>query len=138
MNSTKQKLRRILTDTAGYILILAALATGWLPGPGGIPLLVAGLGLLSIHNAWAKRLREYVLHHGSELVHRLFPDYALVQVLYDIVVTLALVLAAVLLWLHHEYWQLALAGVLVGLGLAIGLLNRRRYERITQRMKHKL
>lgn len=138
MSDFSRKLRRILIDIAGYLLILAALATGWLPGPGGIPLLVAGLGLLSIHNAWAKRLREYVVRHGSDLVYRLFPEYALIQLLYDVAVTLALASAAVLLWLHHEYWQLAIAGVLVGLGIAIGLLNRRRYARFVQRMKHKL
>ena len=138
MSGPRQKLRRAAIDTAGYLLILAALLTGWLPGPGGIPLLIAGLGLLSVHNAWAKRLREYVLLRGSGFAYKLFPEYALVQQLYDIVVTVALAAAGILLWLHHEYWQLTVAGVLVGLGIAIGLLNRRRYERLMRRMKHKL
>lgn len=138
MHRAHGKPHRILTDAAGYLLVLAAVATGWLPGPGGIPLLIAGLGLLSVHNAWARRLREYVLSHGGELIYRLFPDRALVQMLYDVVITLALVLAAFLLWLHHEYWQLAIAGILVCLSIAIGLLNRRRYSRIKQRLKHKL
>lgn len=138
MSGPRQKLRRVAIDAAGYLLILAALLTGWLPGPGGIPLLIAGLGLLSIHNAWARRLREYAIRSGNDLIHKFFPDYALVQLLYDIIVTLALATAGILLWLHHEYWQLAIAGLLVGLGIVVGLLNRQRYARFMQHIKHKL
>jgi len=48
MKQLNRHSKRIATDAAGYGLILLSLAVGWLPGPGGIPLLVAGLGLLSI------------------------------------------------------------------------------------------
>lgn len=60
------KLKRILTDTAGYLLIVAGIALGWLPGPGGLPLVLAGLGLLSINNDWARRLRDYIVKNGGE------------------------------------------------------------------------
>ncbi len=38
------------------LLILLGLLTGWLPGPGGIPLTLAGLAVLASEFAWAHRL----------------------------------------------------------------------------------
>ncbi len=52
-----EKFKRIGIDAAGYVLILLGIAFSPLPGPGGLPLVLAGLGLLSIHNEWARRLR---------------------------------------------------------------------------------
>ncbi|TXR57644.1 TIGR02611 family protein [Quadrisphaera setariae] len=40
----------------GVFLILLGAATGWLPGPGGIPLVLAGLAVLASEFAWAHRL----------------------------------------------------------------------------------
>jgi hypothetical protein len=40
----------------GGILIIAAPLTGWLPGPGGIPLFIAGLAVLASEFEWAQRL----------------------------------------------------------------------------------
>jgi len=40
----------------GGLLIIAAPLTGWLPGPGGIPLFIAGLAVLASEFEWAQRL----------------------------------------------------------------------------------
>jgi hypothetical protein len=133
----RQHLRRVLTDAAGYLLLLAALLTGWLPGPGGIPLALAGLGLLSIHNAWARRIREYLLVHGSGLVQRLFPDRAILQWVYDSAVIALLGFAALTWWQRGSRWQVIVAGIAVGLAIGIGLANRRRFQRITATLKRK-
>ena len=45
----------IFFDTLAVICIIAAIATGWLPGPGGIPLVIVGLSLLAINHEWAQR-----------------------------------------------------------------------------------
>jgi len=57
MAEYKKHTKRVLVDTAGYLLIVASALTGWLPGPGGLPLLIGGLGLISINNKWAMDLR---------------------------------------------------------------------------------
>lgn len=47
---------RIAVGVVGVLLILLAVATGWLPGPGGIPLAIAGLAVLASEFEWAQRL----------------------------------------------------------------------------------
>lgn len=64
-------LRIILTDVLGVTMMIVAPLIGWLPGPGGIPLFIAGLGLLSINHQWAKRLLEYLKLHGSNIAKQL-------------------------------------------------------------------
>jgi putative transmembrane protein PGPGW len=38
------------------LLLIAAPLTGWLPGPGGIPLFIAGLAVLASEFEWAQRV----------------------------------------------------------------------------------
>lgn len=130
MNFLQKHTKRILTDAAGYLLLLAAVATGWLPGPGGIPLALAGLGLLSINNEWARKIRQCLLDHGGKIVQIMFPPNRLVQWLYDAVVVLLLALVAVLAWRHAALWQLSLSVALFFIAVAIALLNRDRYNRL--------
>ena len=129
MSFIKQHAKRVATDAAGYLLIIAALLTGWLPGPGGIPLAIAGLGLLSINNEWARRLRDYLLKNGGKLVKIIFPPNPWIQWLYDIAVVSLWLLVAVLAYLHADLWQITLAVGLFFFATAIALLNRDRYER---------
>lgn len=125
--------KRILTDAAGYFLILAGVATGWLPGPGGIPLVLAGLGLLSIHNKWAQELRDYLIKNGGKAVKILFPDNRYVQIMYDIIVVLLLALVAALAWQHSAIWQISLAVALFFIALLIAGTNRDRIKRLRKR-----
>ena len=129
MKQLNRHSKRIATDAAGYGLILLSLAVGWLPGPGGIPLLVAGLGLLSINNSWAERLRTHLLNHGGKLMVLVFPPNRLVQWLYDGVVVLLLATVTVLLYRHRAVWQVSLGIAGFFIALAIAFLNRGRYER---------
>ncbi len=46
----------LLIDTLAILLLLTALAIGWLPATPGIPLALAGLGLLAINHEWANRI----------------------------------------------------------------------------------
>jgi len=133
MNFLKRHAKRILIDAAGYLLIIAAALTGWLPGPGGIPLAIAGLGLLSINNEWARRLRTFLLDNGGKLVGFLFPANPYVQWLYDLVVVLLWILVVVLAWHHAAIWQISLAIFLFFIGLAIALLNRDRLTRLRRK-----
>lgn len=51
----KDRTKAILIDILGFTLILVAIPIGWLPGPGGIPLIILGLSLLATNHEWAER-----------------------------------------------------------------------------------
>lgn len=135
MDFIRRNLKRILTDAAGYALIVLAILTGWLPGPGGIPLALAGLGLLSINNEWARRIRTYLVEHGGKLVKILFPPNPIVQWLYDILVVVLLVAAGWLAELHAAIWQISLAVALFFIAVFLALMNRERLEKLKKRRK---
>jgi len=133
MSTLRRNAKRIAVDAAGYLLILAAILTGWLPGPGGIPLALAGLGLLSINNEWARRIRDYLLKNGGKVVKILFPEHIIFQWLYDVIVVLLFVLVAVLEWRHAAIWQISLGIGLFFFALFIAAMNRDRFNRLKNR-----
>lgn len=55
-NPRKAMFYRIGVGIVGGLLIILAPLTGWLPGPGGIPLFIAGLAVLASEFEWAQRL----------------------------------------------------------------------------------
>ncbi|MFI5695051.1 PGPGW domain-containing protein [Kribbella sp. NPDC051586] len=55
-NPRKLLFYRIGVGVLGGLLLIAAPLTGWLPGPGGIPLFIAGLAVLASEFEWAQRL----------------------------------------------------------------------------------
>ena len=55
------KVRKLFVLITGLIFIIAAGATGWLPGPGGIPLFLIGIAILATEFIWAERIRDFVL-----------------------------------------------------------------------------
>jgi len=128
---------RILVDGAGYALIIAAGLTGWIPGPGGIPLAVAGLGLLSIHNQWAKSLREWVLENGGKVLPILFPKHPVAQWAYDLVAVALYAVAAYLGWRHAAWWQVSLAVSAFFLATFVALMNRERLQSLKNRRRKK-
>ncbi len=54
-------IRKPIILVVGSFFCIAALLTGWLPGPGGIPLFLIGIAILATEYAWAKRLRDRVI-----------------------------------------------------------------------------
>ena len=54
---------RLGVGLAGLLLILTGLATGWLPGPGGIPLILLGLAVWSSEFLWANKLMHKFKDH---------------------------------------------------------------------------
>jgi hypothetical protein len=61
----------IILDTLGVLLMILAVLTGWLPGPGGIPLFIAGLALLAINHTWAQAKLDWVKAHSKDLFTRI-------------------------------------------------------------------
>jgi uncharacterized protein (TIGR02611 family) len=59
-------IRRAAIVVGGFALLLAGAALLVLPGP-GLPLVAAGLALLSLEYRWARRLREWVLRRAERV-----------------------------------------------------------------------
>lgn len=133
MRIGRKQLNRVAIDTAGYLLIVMAALTGWLPGPGGVPLLIAGLGLLSINNKWAKDLREYVLKHGGKILQIIFPKHPIAQWAYDIVAVALFAVAVFLYWHHAAFWQISVATMAFFAAVFISLMNRERLASIRKK-----
>lgn len=55
------RIRRPIVLIFGFFFILLAGSVGWLPGPGGIPLFLLGIAILSSEFHWAKRLKDTIL-----------------------------------------------------------------------------
>lgn len=67
------KIRKPIVTLVGALFILASILTGWLPGPGGIPLLIIGIAILASEFEWAARLRDRIfdiLHDAGHWVRR--------------------------------------------------------------------
>ena len=54
-NPHQLRLYRCGVGLLGLLLVLLGLATGWLPGPGGIPLVLLGLAVWASEFHWAHR-----------------------------------------------------------------------------------
>ncbi len=55
------KIRQPIVFVVGMIFVIASGLTGWLPGPGGIPLFLIGVAILSSEFEWAQRFRDWSL-----------------------------------------------------------------------------
>jgi uncharacterized protein (TIGR02611 family) len=56
-------IRRPVVFIVGCLFIIAAAATGWLPGPGGIPLFLIGIAILATEFEQAERFRDWILRY---------------------------------------------------------------------------
>lgn len=61
-NPHQHRVYRGIVAAVGLLLILLGLATGWLPGPGGIPLILGGLAVWASEFRWAHRLMLRLKH----------------------------------------------------------------------------
>ena len=133
MQKFKKLFKRIAIDTAGYGLIILGLLFGWLPGPGGIPLILAGLGLLSIYNPWAKKLLRLAKDRGNDALYVLFPKNYLVEIIHDIVVIILLILSAWILIYHRTYINTGIAIALIAIAVVDFSVNRERFKKRSKR-----
>ena len=84
MTKLKKYGKLILFDTLAGICFIGVLLFGWLPGPGGIPLLLAGLGFLAVNHDWAERWLETVKVKGKSFKTIIFPPNLWVRRIYDL------------------------------------------------------
>lgn len=62
-------IRRPIVLIVGSLFIIAAALTGWLPGPGGIPLFLIGVAILATEFEKAERFRDWILKYIHAFGH---------------------------------------------------------------------
>jgi hypothetical protein len=134
---SKKQLKRIGVDLLGYLLIIAAGLTGWLPGPGGIPLLIIGLSLLATNNQWADRLLKTVEKRGVEISQKLFSGNPKVQWAIDIISIALLAIAVIVLNLATKSLTKTTAIILIVSSLLLLLMNRDRIKALRKKLFQK-
>lgn len=118
--------RKIAIDTIGILLIIAALLFGWLPGPGGTPLLLGGLGLLATNHEWARKLLHTLKEKGVQIMDMVFRDHPLIAAAFDILAVTLLVLAGLFFGQATGNIMRGLATALLFLAFGLFLGNRKR------------
>jgi hypothetical protein len=131
---SKKQLKRIGIDILGGLLIIASALTGWLPGPGGIPLLIIGLSLLATNHEWAARWLQKVKDSGDKISERIFNGSRPMRWIIDIV-TILLITAGVLLLMHYTKSIVRSAAIsTILLAIVLFLANRHRFRRLKKRI----
>ncbi len=134
---TKIQLKKIGVDVLGYFLIIAAGLTGWLPGPGGIPLLILGLSLLATNHEWAERWLKTIKKHGMNISDKILSDNPKMQWFIDIA-AIALLTVGVLLLRHLTKDTAKTAAVaLIFASLVLAITNRKRFISLKQKIFNK-
>lgn len=137
MHSLKKFLKRFGTDIAGYTCLLLVVPVGWLPGPGGIPLLIAALGLLSVHNPWAKKLLDYVKLHSDSLRAIFFPRRKNIERAWDVFAVLMFI-TAFAVSTQSEILPIRIGATIMGAAsTTIFMFNRRRLEQLQRKFSRK-
>ncbi len=132
-----QKTRAILIDILGILCIVAAPFLGWLPGPGGIPLLILGLSLLSTNHEWAERLLQKVKDHANNAAKRVSEVDNTTKWAIDIA-SILFIAAAVVVIVHATKSLMITAAIsLIIIGITMFATNRDRYLRIWRRFQRK-
>ena len=144
----KRRLKVWGTNLLAVVCFALAPLVAPVPGPGGTPLILAGLHLLSINNPWAKRLKDWLEKNLTSWSDLVFIDNRLCRIGWDVLVYLSL-LGGVLafMWLeslqlgsfdfhivevsHNSVWQTLLAMALYFPVLA-WFRNRYRWRRLVQ------
>ena len=138
LNKERSLPQKIAIDILGILLIIAAGLFGWLPGPGGTPLLLAGLGLLATNHEWAHKLLHNIKEKGTQIMEVIFRDHPLIVIAYDILATVFIILSGVFLGKATGNVARGLATVLAFVGTGIFLGNRKRIYAINRFVNNKL
>jgi len=136
-DSNNSLLKVIGTDIAGVILLILVPILGPLPGPGGIPLLVTGLGLLGINHEWARKWLRYVKKHSDSAREIIFPNKPWAMWGWDITSGL---LMATGVWISFfaEWWLLK--GLSIGImasSTTVFMMNRDRITKLDKKLRGK-
>lgn len=133
----RTRLKRILVDILGCVFIIASPLTGWLPGPGGIPLLIIGLSLLATNHEWAEKLLAAAKEQGVNLGQKVFSDDPRVRWAIDILSVLLITAAVYIIQAFTSNIRYSAVISLSVLGITLLLGNRQRLKKLKRKFKRK-
>lgn len=133
----KERTKAILIDILGFGLIIAAIPIGWLPGPGGIAVLILGLSLLSMNHEWAARLQRSVKDKAVEASRKVSEASPATSWAIDIASIVFIAIAVVLMTQFTKSIVVTSGISFVIAGVAMAATNRNRYKRIWDKLKRK-
>lgn len=140
MNGIKKYAKVILFDSLAVLCFIGVVLFGWLPGPGGIPLLILGLSFLAVNHDWAERWIETVKYRGKTIKTIIFPNNPAIRHTYDAVATITIGLGLYIAFTSVNRIIIAVGTILVTSSLVVILFNRDRFDKIADlvtRRKHK-
>lgn len=123
----------VFFDTLAVLCMILALLTGWLPGPGGIPLFIVGLSLLAINHEWAKRYIDLLRRYADKISDLIFIPK--LRLFFDVLALLLLAAGVGLLLRHSAFWMISLGIVSLGFSVLCFFGNRNRWQRFKAAIK---
>jgi len=123
----------VFFDTLAVLFMIAALLTGWLPGPGGIPLFIIGLSLLAINHKWARRYIDLLREYADKISDLIFLPK--LRIFFDVLAVVFALAAAYLLYRHSAIWVVSLGIFCTGFSLLCFFGNRNRWARFKNLFK---
>lgn len=136
-NNSKNPLWKvILTDFIGVLCLVLVPILGPLPGPGGIPLLLAGFGLLALNHDWADDAVSYIKKNSENMRKIIFPEKRWIQRLWDMFVFL-MILAGSWINVYAESWLLSMLSIApFTVAGTVFILNRNRITRLDRVLRN--
>ena len=125
----------VLYDLMGIVCLALVPFLGPLPGPGGIPLILAGFGFLAVNHDWADDAIHYVKQHSEDLLKQFFPNKPLIKWSWDI---FCLLIFSVGLYLNltQEWWLLkGLSYAVMAGSSTIFMMNRGRLDWLDRQLR---
>lgn len=129
--------KHLLLDVVGIVLIIGSPLLGWLPGPGGIPMFLAGLSLLAVNHTWARKWLKIIKQKGLNVLDIIFVDHPVWKASYDIISLLLVIGGVYLITTYTRNLTLSIAIILVFTGIGLFVTNRKRLQRFTNWIKQR-
>ena len=134
-----KKTKALLIDIAGFGLIIVAIPIGWIPGPGGIPVLILGLSLLANNHEWARRVMERVKEQSLKASKKVSESSPVAKWVIDII-SIIFIAAAVILFTHFTKSLAITSGISLAISAVVLLsTNQNRHIKLWDKLlrKHK-
>ena len=129
--------KKLAVDVAGFGLIIASPFLGWLPGPGGIPVFLAGVAILARNYDWAENLLQN-FNARRQAFERKYLELDKKSALIVDILCLIIIASAALVIINSVHPLLKIISLSVGLFcLVILLLNQNRFDRLVKRLRSK-
>ena len=133
----KKQLKRIAVDIAGFGLIFVSPFVSLLPGPGGLPVFIAGLGILSLNYDWAKNLLKNFDKRYNDFVNKYLVGNKKIAHTID-VLSLIIITTGIYTLTNAENIILKVFSFgLISFGGFIVISNQKRLEKILKKLKSK-